>query len=121
MDDDNKMNVDAEEIEHSENWHICCSNSSAQGIKYISTVSILLVIITVSLCNLTFAPDTNRDVYLNLLSLCVGILIPHPKGPVHEVKEKTTIVRSPTSRYRRVKRNNGLPSINSSENISLTV
>jgi hypothetical protein len=66
-------------------WQICCSHSSKQFIKYITTVIISIIILMFSIVMISENPDNDNSIYFSLLSSIMSLYI-HP--PTLENKKK---------------------------------
>jgi hypothetical protein len=66
-------------------WQICCSHSSKQFIKYITTVIISLIILMFSIVMISENPNNDNSIYFSLLSSIMSLYI-HP--PTLENKKK---------------------------------
>lgn len=59
------------------NWKICCGRFPKQEIIYFTQVLAIYVIIIASLVNLSLSIEKN-EIWISLLSICIGFLIPAP-------------------------------------------
>jgi hypothetical protein len=59
-------------------WPICCFDFDRECLVYFSQMTILCTCIGVSLFKVATTID-NRDIWVSLLSSCIGIIIPNPK------------------------------------------
>ena len=74
-----------EENEHSESdiettkeWNTCCSHSSINFIKYITTVSMSVIVLIFCIVMIYTNPDNDNSIYFSLLSSIISIYIPNP-------------------------------------------
>ena len=69
--------MDIEEQKTEKEWSICCSKSSAQGIRYISQLSVACSVLLFSFIQLA-TTDDSREIYFSLISFVLGLVFPHP-------------------------------------------
>jgi hypothetical protein len=80
------MDVENQNVENqNDEWQICCSHSSKQFIKYVTTVMISLIILFFSIIMISENPDGDNSIYFSLLSSIMSLYI-HP--PTLENKKK---------------------------------
>ena len=65
----------------------CCSHSKKACVVYFTQTTALAVILIWSLFMLTTTNDSNRDLYVSLLSTCIGVFLPQPTLKNLDVKE----------------------------------
>ena len=59
----------------------CCSHSKKACVVYFTQTLTIATILIWALFMLSTQPDTNRDLYVSLLSTCMGVFLPQPKLP----------------------------------------
>ena len=59
------------------NWKCCGWKIPQAEIMYFSQIIILYIIIIICMCNLTYKNE-NKDLWIALLSYCLGCLLPSP-------------------------------------------
>ncbi len=64
--------------EKSESWKICCSNSSAQFIKFTITAIFCFSIMIFSMLMIVSNPDRDNSIYFSLISSILSLYIPSP-------------------------------------------
>ena len=58
---------------------VCCSKTSFKGIRYLTQIAALFTLMTFSIIKISImSPEDDISIYINLLSTCVGILLPSP-------------------------------------------
>ena len=58
---------------------VCCSKTSFKAIRYLTQIAALFILMTFAIVRITtMDPDEDISIYINLLSTCVGILLPSP-------------------------------------------
>ena len=60
-------------------WTVCGQSLPKAEIVYMSQIFIIVVVITVSLFNLTNDPNKSPKLWIALLSSCLGYILPNPK------------------------------------------
>lgn len=76
-------NINVEEDKHIDNdtskvWNTCCSHSSVNFIKYITTVSLSLIVLIFCIVMIYSNPQNDNSIYFSLLSSIISIYIPNP-------------------------------------------
>ena len=61
------------------NWDTCCSHSSKDFIKYITTVSMSVIVLIFCIVMIYSNPENDNSIYFALLSSIISIYIPNPK------------------------------------------
>ena len=70
--------MDIEEQKEDEQWSVCCSKSSKEAIVYFSQMGVACSVLL--FCFVQLASDnTDREIYVSLLSFVLGILFPNPQ------------------------------------------
>lgn len=59
-------------------WDICCSKSSKSFIKYLTTVSISIIVLIFCIVMIFKNPDANNSIYFSLISSIITLYIPAP-------------------------------------------
>lgn len=80
-----QKNIDIEEDKHIDNdidtskvWNTCCSHSSVNFIKYITTVSMSVIVLIFCIVMIYSNPQNDNSIYFSLLSSIISIYIPNP-------------------------------------------
>ena len=80
-----QKNIDIDEDKHIDNdidtskeWSTCCSNSSVNFIKYITTVSMSVIVLIFCIVMIYSNPQNDNSIYFSLLSSIISIYIPNP-------------------------------------------
>lgn len=76
---ENKEPVPEEETEDVRSWDTCCSHSSKEFIKYITTVSLSVIVLIFCIVMIYSNPEDDNSIYFSLLSSIISIYIPNPK------------------------------------------
>ena len=63
----------------SENWKICCSNSSSHFIKFFTTFSICFSVMIFSMIQIIQNPDKDNSIYFSLISSILALYMDAPK------------------------------------------
>jgi len=84
MEDINIENKDPEHVPVEETvdvrtWDTCCSHSSKEFIKYITTVSLSVIVLIFCIVMIYSNPEDDNSIYFSLLSSIISIYIPNPK------------------------------------------
>jgi hypothetical protein len=66
-----------EEFNNQNRWDSCCFRLNKQAVLFFSHYTILVILLIVSVIGV-FSDHTNRDIWLNLLMLLVGAIMPAP-------------------------------------------
>lgn len=77
MSEDNKVDIPHEDEEHIE-WQICCSKSSKAFIKYLTTVTICVIIMLFSIVMIYTNPDNDNSIYFSMISSILVLFVPPP-------------------------------------------
>lgn len=68
------MGVNERSVERNDSWVICGSNVPKSEVKYVLISLVLCIVIIFSLLNLTYNKGSLTEVWLTLLSYCLGCL-----------------------------------------------
>ena len=81
MSSDELLNLQIEEKKsHIENDRYCCllkRNTDIRLLRYVVQCSIISMVMMFSMIQLSHGKD--KEIYLNMLMLCLGVFIPNPK------------------------------------------
>jgi hypothetical protein len=66
------------DIGTSKEWNTCCSHSSVNFIKYITTVSMSVIVLIFCIVMIYSNPQNDNSIYFSLLSSIISIYIPNP-------------------------------------------
>lgn len=61
-----------------EQWSGCCSKTNSHFLKYITMVSICVIILMFSITMIILRDGNNCEVYFSLISAIMGIFAPSP-------------------------------------------
>jgi hypothetical protein len=75
-------------VDTSNQEDFCCSHSKKACVVYFTQTIAIAAILVWALFMLSTQPDTNRDLYVSLLSTCLGVFLPQPKLPETEYLNK---------------------------------
>jgi len=70
--------IDIKTDNNDDTYKICCSNTSKEFIKYITTVTISIIILIFSIVMIILNPKENNTIYFSLISHIIGVYIPTP-------------------------------------------
>ena len=76
--------------EKSESWKICCSNSSAQFIKFAITAIVCLTVMIFSMLMISSNPEKDNSIYFSLISSILSLYIPSPSlhdDKLHQIEK----------------------------------
>jgi hypothetical protein len=59
--------------------NFCCSHSRKSCVVYFTQTLAIAVVLLWALFMLSYNPTENRDLYVSLLSTCLGVFLPQPK------------------------------------------
>ena len=62
-----------------EQWHICCSNSSSNFIRYFVTFSICFAVMVFSMIQIVNNKDEDNTIYFSIISSILGMYMESPK------------------------------------------
>jgi hypothetical protein len=67
-------------VDNENYWECCCSclKFPVHCVKYMIQMTILSTCIGVSLYKIATGGDTNRDIWISLLSSSIGVILPSP-------------------------------------------
>lgn len=77
MSGDNKVDIKDDDEEHVE-WQICCSKSSKAFIKYLTTVTICVIIMIFSIVMIYTNPENDNSIYFSMISSILVLFVPPP-------------------------------------------
>ena len=77
MSEDNKVDIKHEDEEHVE-WQICCSKSSKAFIKYLTTVTICVIVMIFSIVMIYTNPEKDNSIYFSMISSILTLFVPAP-------------------------------------------
>tara|TARA_R110001606_G_scaffold93328_1_gene207230 strand:+ start:356 stop:613 length:258 start_codon:yes stop_codon:yes gene_type:complete len=79
MEDTNNIDIkDNKQEDISPEWNTCCSHSSKDFIKYITTVSMSVIVLIFCIVMIYSNPENDNSIYFALLSSIISIYIPNP-------------------------------------------
>ena len=80
----------------SENWKICCSNSSSHFIKFFVTFSICFSVMIFSMIQIIDNPDKDNSIYFSLISSILALYMESPRLEQIKMIKKDNIKKENT-------------------------
>lgn len=59
-------------------WKFCGKNYPKNELVFFTQILLLYIVVLTSLANLTRDVSQHRDLWITLLSSCIGYILPHP-------------------------------------------
>ena len=73
------VSIEQPDIDHSNEWSVCCSNTNRFALKYLIQVSMGSAVMIFAMCQIALGDDQeDKSIYYSLLSGTLGYFLPHP-------------------------------------------
>jgi len=74
-----------------EQWHICCSNSSSNFIRYFVTFTICFSIMVFSMIQIIHMPEKDNSIYFSLISSILALYMDSPKLEQSKIQKNVLV------------------------------